>query len=158
MPVLYRNRIYLAGGGDLWWGKNQAWLKCIDATRQGDVTKDGLVWSYALEKHVLATAAILGDLLFIADCGRRFHCLNTDTGKPYWTHDLEGECWASPLVADGKVYLGTRSGAFYVFAASKEKKVISTTELREPISATATAANGRLYVATMSKLFCLQQQ
>jgi outer membrane protein assembly factor BamB len=157
MPVFYRNRIYIAGGGDLWWGKNEAWLKCIDATRRGDVTRDGCVWSYALQKHVLGTPAISGDLLFLADCGRTFHCLNPDTGKPYWTNELAGECWASPLVADGKVYLGTRSGAFYVFAASREKKLISEVELHEPISATATAANGCVYVATMSKLYCLKR-
>src|SRR5207244_2121083 len=31
MPVFYRDRIYVAGGGDNFWGKNEAWLKCIDA-------------------------------------------------------------------------------------------------------------------------------
>jgi outer membrane protein assembly factor BamB len=59
-------------------------------------------------------------------------------------------------VADGKVYLGTRGGAFYVFAASKEKKVLAELELVAPISATTTAANGVLYVATMSHLYAVQ--
>jgi outer membrane protein assembly factor BamB len=60
-------------------------------------------------------------------------------------------------VADGKVYLGTRSGNFYVFAASKEKNVISELKLGDPISATATAANGVLYVATMTHLYAVQK-
>ncbi len=72
------------------------------------------------------------DLLFIADCGRTVHCVDAESGKPYWTHEIKGEVWASPLVADGKVYLGTRSGEFWVFAASKEKKILSTTELGDP--------------------------
>src|SRR5439155_24976848 len=114
MPVFYQNRIFLAGGGDLWWGKNEAWLKCIDATKTGDITTNGLIWSYPLQKHVLSTPAISKGLVFIADCGRSFHCLDADTGKPYWTHEITGEAWASPLVADGKVYLGTRSGNFYI--------------------------------------------
>jgi outer membrane protein assembly factor BamB len=156
LPVFYRNRIYLAGGGDLWWGKNEAWLKCIDATSAGPISSNRLIWSYPLQKHVLGTPAIIGDLLFLADCGRTFHCLNAETGKPYWTHEIQGEVWASPLVADGKVYLGTRSGAFYVFAASAEKKLLSQTDFRNPISATATAANHRLYVATMSRLYALE--
>jgi len=58
MPVFYHNRIYVAGGGDNFWGKNKAWLKCIDATKTGDVTTNALVWSYALQKHVLSTVAI----------------------------------------------------------------------------------------------------
>jgi len=153
LPVFFQKRIYLAGGGDLWWGKNEAWLKCIDPSAENN--RDALVWSYPLQKHVLGTPAIVGDLIFIADCGRMFHCLDVTSGKPYWTHDITGEAWASPLVADGKVYLGTRSGAFYVFAASKQKKILSTLELADPISATATAANGTLYVATMNRLYAV---
>ena len=156
MPVFLDRRIYVAGGGDLFWGKNEAWLKCVDATRSGDITTNGLVWSYPLEKHVLSTPAIHDGLVFIADCGRKFHCLEAATGKPLWTHDIKGEVWASPLVADDKVYLGTRSGQFLVFVAGREKQVLSTVELGTPISATVTAANGALYVATMTHLYAVQ--
>ena len=157
MPVFDHNRIYVAGGGDIWWGKNEAWLKCLDATGAGDITTNGLIWSYPLQKHVLATPAVYKGLVFIADCGRAFHCVDAGTGKPCWTHEIKGEAWASPLVADGKVYLGTRSGTFYVFAASKEMKVLSTIELGQPISSTAAAANGVLYVGTMSHLYAVRQ-
>jgi outer membrane protein assembly factor BamB len=146
----------VAGGGDLWWGKNEAWLKCIDATKTGDITTNGLMWSAPLEKHVMATPAIHDGLVFIADCGRTFHCVDAKTGKPHWTAEIKGEVWASPYVADGKVYLGTRSGDFYVFAASQEKKLLGTIETGDPISATTTAANGVLYVATMRHLYALQ--
>ena len=156
MSVFYRNRIYLAGGGDVFWGKNEAWLKCIDATKTGDITTNALVWSYPLQKHVMSTPAIYNGMVFIADCGRAFHCVDAETGKPYWTEEIKGDAWASPLVADGKVYLGTRSGNFYVFAASKKKKVLASVELGNPISATTTAANGVLYVATMTRLYALQ--
>jgi len=157
MPVFQNNRLYAAGGGDIWWGKNEAWLKCIDATRTGDNTTNGLVWSYPLQKHVMSTPAVYHGLVFIADCGHTLHCVDADTGKAYWTHELQGEAWASPLAADGKVYLGTRSGAFYVFAASKEKKVLSTIDLGRPISSTAVAANGVLYLTTMTHLYALRQ-
>jgi outer membrane protein assembly factor BamB len=157
MPVFHSNRIYVAGGGDIWWGKNEAWLKCVDATRTGDITTNGLVWSYPLQKHVLSTPAIWDGLAFIADCGRTFHCVDAQTGKACWTHEIKGEAWASPLVADGKVYLGTRGSAFYVFAASREKKVLSTIDLGRPVSSTATAANGVLYVATMTHLYAVRQ-
>ena len=156
MPVFVNNRIYLAGGGDLWWGKNQAWLKCIDATGSGDITATGLVWSCPLAKHVMATPAVIDGLVFIADCGRTFHCVDAGTGKECWTHEINGEAWASPLVADGKVYLGTRSGSFYVFEASRQKHLLSSCEMGQPFSSTAAAANGVLYVATMNRLYALQ--
>lgn len=158
MPVFHNNRVYVAGGGDLFWGKNQAWLKCVDATKTGDITRTSELWSYPLERHVLSTPAIHNDLVFIADCGRKFHCVDAKSGRPYWTQEIQGEVWASPLVADGKVYLGTRSGQFWIFAANKEKKILNTLEFDHPISATVTAANGVLYLATMTHLYAVQRR
>ena len=155
MPVFLDGKLYVAGGGDIFWGKNAAWLKCIDATKGGDITRTGEVWSYALEKHVMSTPAVFNGLIFIADIGRKMHCVDAATGQALWTHDIKGDAWASPYVADGKVYLGTRSGNFYVWAAAREKTVLNEMELKMPISATATAANGVLYIATMQNLYAI---
>lgn len=157
MPVFHEARIYVAGGGDIWWGKNEAWLKCIDARGQGDITTNGLVWSYALRKHVMGTPAVVDNLVWIADCGQVLHCVDARTGQGLWTQELNGEAWASPFVADGKVYLGTRRGIFYVFEAGPEKKILSEADLGTPISGTASAANGVLYVATMNRLYALKE-
>lgn len=157
MPVVHKDRIHLAGGGDIFWGKNEAWLKCIDAAKSGDITAGGAVWTYTLNKHVMSTPAIADGLVFIADCGRTVHCVDAETGRPCWTHEIQGDVWASPLVADGKVYLGTRSGDFWTFTASREKQVLNKLALGQPISATATAANGVLYVATMTHLYAAQE-
>jgi outer membrane protein assembly factor BamB len=155
MPVFFDGKLFIAGGGDIFWGKNEAWLKCIDATKTGNATRTAEIWSYPLEKHVLSTPAVFNGLVFIADCGRRMHCVDAKTGKPYWTHDIKGEAWSSPYVVDGKVYLGTRSGNFYVWAAGKDKQVLAELDLKVPISATAVAANGVLYVATMQNLYAI---
>jgi outer membrane protein assembly factor BamB len=155
MPVFYQNRIYVALGGDIWWGKRQAWLKCIDATQRGDITSSGPLWSHELSEHCCSTPAIHEGMVFITDCGGLVHCLDAETGKAHWTHDTNGEIWASPLVADGKVYVGTRRKEFWVLAANKDKHVISKTRLDNAIAATVTAANGVVYVATMRKLYAL---
>jgi len=165
MPVFVNNRIYIAGGGDLWWGKNQCWLKCIDtaatpdpAATNLDITPTAQIWSTPLERHTMTTPAVYDGLVFASDCAKLIHCLDANSGKELWTHELGGEIWASPYVADGKVYLGSRHGDFWVFAASKEKKILSSIELKNPISATATAANGRIYVSTMTHLYALEKQ
>ncbi len=156
MPVFHRGRVYVAAGGDIWWGKNQAWLKCIDASKTGDITTTGEIWSYPLNRHSCSTPAIADGLVFIADCGRTIHCLDADTGKPYWTHETGGPFWSSPLVADGKVYIGNRRGEFYVLAADRRKRILSLARLGSPIVSTAAAANGTLYVATMTRLYAIQ--
>ena len=153
MPVFWEGALFVAGGGDIFWGKNEAWLKRIDPTR----TNDPLVWTFPLDRHVLGTPALWKGLAFIADCGRVLHCVDAATGEPVWRQEIQGEVWASPLVADGKVYLGTRSGQFLALAASRTKRLLSSMELGHPISATAAAANGALYVATMTHLYAVGQ-
>lgn len=156
MPVFHRNHVFVTVGGDLWWGKHQAWLKCIDATKTGDITQTGEVWSYPLERHCMATPAIHGGLVFVGDSGQRLHCVDAETGRPYWIHDVKGQVWASPLVADGKVYFATQKGEFLVFAESKEKKLLSEINLGSAINGTPVAANGVLYITTMKQLFAVQ--
>ena len=155
-PVFFENRLYVTHGGDIWWGKDQAWLKCIDATKTGEVTDSALVWSYDLQKHCCSTPSLHEGLAFVADCGRMIHCVDARTGQACWTHETKGDIWASTLVADGKVYVGTRRRDFWVLAAGREKKVISTVRLDSAIAASPVAANGVLYVTTMKKLYALE--
>ncbi|MBL0159321.1 MAG: PQQ-binding-like beta-propeller repeat protein [Bryobacterales bacterium] len=42
------------------------------------------------------------------------------TGKPHWSFDLKSPVWGSPLLADGKVYLGDADGDLAVFQATAE--------------------------------------
>ena len=67
-----------------------------------------------------------------------------------------GEIWTSTLVADGKVYIGTRKGDFWVLAAGKQKRVLSSIRLPDPVQSTVVAANGTLYVGTMTRLYALR--
>ena len=103
----------------------------------------------------MSTVAISDGLIYLTDAQRTVHCIELATGKGVWTHEMNGDFWASPLVADGKVYVGTRKGDFAILAAGREKKVLCSVDFKSPISATATAANGTVYIATMKQLFAL---
>lgn len=157
MPVFHDNRLYVTVGGDIWWGKEKAWLQCIDATQTGEITETGLIWSYPMDHHCCSTPAIHDGLAFVGDCGRFVHCVDAETGRPYWSHETEGDVWGSPLVADGKVYVGSRRGDFWVFAADKEKRVIAKAQFDAPICSSAVAANGVLYVGTLQRLWAFEK-
>ncbi len=156
MPVLVDGRVYVTSGGDMWWGKNQGTLKCIDARGEGDITKTNELWSYPL-KRTCSTPAVYNGLVFAADGSGAMHCVDAATGKGYWMEDGDSENWASPFVADGKMYMGTRRGDLWVLAAEKEKKLLAKVKLDSAIAPTVTAANGVLYVATMRKLYAVQK-
>ena len=160
MPVFVDGRVYVTAGGDLWWGKRRSVLKCIDASGEGDITRTNQVWSYDMPRETTSTPAVYDGMVFTADCGGNIHCVDAENGKPLWTHKADGDIWGSPMVADGRVYVGTRRGEFVVLAATRELKVIDSIQLgaEEKVNGTVTAANGVLYVPTMTRLFALQKQ
>jgi outer membrane protein assembly factor BamB len=156
VPVVQNGRIHVSVGGDLWWGKREAWLKCIEPPAAGAAAAPREAWSYPLVNHVMSSPVVHDGLVFVADAGRRLHCVEAATGAPVWTHEVKGESWATPLVADGRVYFATRRGEFLTFAATREKQLLGEVALGAAISATPVAANGVLYVATMTHLYALQ--
>ncbi len=111
-----------------------------------------------MSKHCCSTPAVHDGLVYVADCGRQIYCIDAATGKVQWTQQAKADIWASTLVADGKVYVGTNRGDFWILAAGREKKVLCTLDLDSPVSSTAIAANGVVYVATMTKLYALKKQ
>jgi len=157
MPVFYKNRIYLTVGGDIWWGKKRAWLKCIDATKKGDITASGEIWSFTLNMPSGSTPAISDGLVYITDCGKNLHCVDAENGKPYWSHKLKMDSWSSALVADQKVFVGSRGNDFWILEAGKTLSVLDSQRLDSPIHSTPVVANGVLYLSTMNKLYAIKQ-
>ena len=146
-PVFHQNRIYVAIGRDPEHGRGRGALHCLDATKTGDITKTGRVWTYQGLDRTLSTVSIANGLVYVCDVGGRLHCVDAETGECYWIHETNSAVWGSTLVADGKVYMPTPRGLF-VLAAGKEKKVLSQINLGATIFATPVVANGTLYVAT----------
>lgn len=156
-PVFYKNRVYVAIGQDPEHGEGVGRLVCVDPTKTGDVTGSALIWDYRGIHRSISTVSIDPEtnLLFVGDFSGFVHCLDADTGKLHWTHDMKAHMWGSTLVADGKVYVGDEDGDLVVLAASKEKKVISETNLNAPIYSTPVVANGVIYVASNTHLYAL---
>ncbi|MFN0126131.1 MAG: PQQ-binding-like beta-propeller repeat protein [Verrucomicrobiales bacterium] len=157
MPVPVGESVYLAGGGDIFWGKSDAWVKRVDLVRRGAEIEPIERWAAPLNQHTLCTPTVADGLVFAADTARTVHCLDAETGRTLWSHDCRGAFWASAFVADGKVFIGSRSGDFWVFRAAREKEVLFETKLPDKLSATAVAANGVLYLTTMNRLYAVAE-
>ena len=155
MPVFVGGRVYVTAGGDAWHGKTKAWLMCLDAAGDGDVTARKAIWSCPLKLHSTATPSVADGLVYVTDWGRYIHCIDAATGKIVWSHKAGGRMWGSTLVADGKVYFGTQRGDFWVLKAGRELKVLSTCRIPGGMGSTPTAANGVLYVAGNKRLYAV---
>jgi outer membrane protein assembly factor BamB len=157
-PTFWENRVYIAIGQDPEHGEGVGQLVCLDATRQGDITSSGIIWKYKGIQRSISTVSIdpKTRLLFVADFSGFVHCLDADTGKVNWVHDMKAHMWGSTFVADGKVYAGDEDGDFVILAATKEKKVISESNFGAPILSTPVVANGTMYVGTQTHLYAVR--
>ncbi|HEV7396632.1 MAG TPA: PQQ-binding-like beta-propeller repeat protein, partial [Pyrinomonadaceae bacterium] len=65
-----------------------------------------------------------------------------------------GEYYASPVAADGKVFLANTEGKITVLKAGAEWEVLSVNEIGDEINATPALSDGRVYVRTRRALYC----
>lgn len=161
-PVLYKNRIYVSIGQDPEHGEGVGNLVCIDATRSGDISDDGAVWSFDGIKRSISTVSIDPEtgLLFAGDYSGYVYCLDAETGELHWRYDMLAHLWGSTLVADGKVYLGDEDGDFVILPAKKDFDPENDEPLLEVMFPTSiysspVIANGVLYVATQTHLYAI---
>ncbi len=64
--------------------------------------------------------------------------------------------WGSPLIADGKVYIGDEDGDMSIFALSKEKTLLTEINMGNSIYSTPIVAGDTLYIANKSHLFAIR--
>lgn len=154
-PVFWKNRVYIAIGGDTNHGgrDSKGSIVCIDATKTGDVTEKGKIWSYEALNQSVSTVAVTNGLVFVVDNAYTVHCLDADNGRCYWTHSARkgATCFSSPLVADGKVYVGKT-----VLSASKRLELHEGIKSRENTGYSShCVANGALFVVIGERLWAL---
>ena len=154
-PVVWNNRVYVANGQDPENGEGEGRLHAIDATLRGDISETGGVWQFDEIRRSLTTVAIADGLLYVADFSGYVRCLDAGTGEELWVHDTFAAIWGSPLVADGKVYLGDEDGDVVVLRAGHELEVLAENSLGSPMYGAPIAANGVLYINTVTELYAL---
>jgi len=156
-PVFYKNRVYIAIGRDPEHGRGRGALWCIDAAKTGDITESGKVWCYQGLDRSLSTVSIADGLVYCADVAGRLHCVDAETGKPYWVFETGSKAWGSTLVADGKVYMPTEKG-LWILAVGKELKFLGKVILGAPAWPSPVAANGTLFVTSKNWMWAVEKK
>jgi outer membrane protein assembly factor BamB len=154
-PVIVENVVYIANGQDPEHGEGVGHAYAIDATKRGDITQSGRIWHYDKIRRSISTAAVQDGLVYLADFSGFFHCLDAKTGQALWVHDMLAAMWGSPLLADGKIYLGDEDGDVVVFQAGREKKIVAEMNMGSSVYSTPVPANGVLFINNRNQLFAL---
>ena len=83
------------------------------------------------------------------------------TGKQLWTEKLGTLQKSSPVLADGKLYVGTENGKFFIIRPHPDKAEVldsdqlGTEDNPEAIIGSPAVARGRVYVASMVGLYAI---
>jgi outer membrane protein assembly factor BamB len=123
---------------------------------RGDVTASHRVWSYDAGPDV-PTPATDGTHLYIVGDKGLVSCLDAKTGQVLYGPQriATGTYSASPVVADGKVYVVSEDGLTTVLKAGPKFEVLGENALGETTLATPAVAGGQLFIRTSKKLYCL---
>jgi outer membrane protein assembly factor BamB len=97
----------------------------------------------------------LKGLLYIATSYGVFACFDAKTGKKFWSQEYGDPFYASPVYADGKVYITDMSGKTHIVKAAGEYQLIGTPELGEKAVCAPIFADSRIYLRGMDHLFCI---
>lgn len=134
-------------------------MTAIKLGGSGDVTKEKIAWSKEkLGADVPTPAAADGKIYLCTDRGE-VHCLDAVTGKTLWSGSTEknrNAFSASPVIADGKIYVTREDGTTFVLAQGGEFKSLATNALEgEFVVATPVFVDGRIYIRTREHLYCI---
>jgi len=129
-------------------------LYCLNAN-------DGsLAWSFAIDGSVVGRPAIVDQTLFVSTLAGRVTALDITSGKPSsntWQSAKFGPLYSAPVVANGRVYVGSEDHSLYCLDAATGKTLWSM-KTGGAIIASPVVADGKIYAASLDGvLYCISE-
>jgi outer membrane protein assembly factor BamB len=100
---------------------------------------------------------VVGDELYMVADNGVASCFDARTGKQHWQKRIGGNFSASPVLADGKIYLQSEEGKGTVIAPGKKYKELGENGFGERTLASYAVGEGAIFVRTAKHLFRVQQ-
>lgn len=144
----------LVGGGNS--------IQAVRGGGQGDVTATHLLWNVQKKcPSNLSSPLVFGQQLFVVKRGGLSSSFDPANGRAQW--ELKrirniGEYYGSPVAGDGKIYVAGENGFIVVLAAGPELNILARNDMGEPIHATPAIADGRIFIRTREKLYCIAEE
>jgi outer membrane protein assembly factor BamB len=136
-------------------------IVAVDATAKGEIKKEQIKWQTYGWQGGFSSPVIDGDRIYQIDNGANLAAFDVNTGKQLWLKNLGTIQKASPVLADGKLYVGTENGKFFILkpgpkgAEILDEDQLGTEAQPQSIIASVAVANGRIYVISDSTIYCI---
>ena len=103
-----------------------------------------------------SSPVLVGDRVYVTIATGELCCIDADSGDLLWHHKLApDQIHASPLYADGKLYVPMTNGSFHVLRPTDEgPEILCSVQLEGSCLGAPAVCNGRIYVHTTERLYC----
>jgi outer membrane protein assembly factor BamB len=159
-PVYSGDLIVVASGR-----RPEAPIFTIRAGASGDITlsegqssSEHIAWSKKQRGSYMPTPLIYRNHLYVLANQGIFDCYDLKTGEEVYRQRLThqgGGFSASPVAADGRLYLPGEDGEIFVVKAGPEFELLATNAMGELLMATPAISSGMMFVKTQHHLFAI---
>lgn len=136
-------------------------IAAIDAGAKGKIGKEQIKWVMHGWLGGFSSPVIDGDRFYQLDNGANLGAFEIATGKRLWLLNLGTIQRASPVLADGKLYVGTENGKFFILKpGDKECAILDEEQLGteadpEVILGSVAISRGRIFLVTDRNLYSI---
>ncbi len=155
-PVVERDVVYCMSGY-----KGYSVL-ALPLTETGDISgTDKIIWSKRRGTPYVPSPLLYDGMLYFNQSNQGIlTCLDSKTGDTIMDRTrLPGisNMYASPVGADGRVYISGRNGTTLVLKRAKELTILATNKLNEPIDTSPALAGDQLFLRSNKSLYCIEE-
>jgi outer membrane protein assembly factor BamB len=118
-------------------------------------TGPSIVWEDNSFTPDVSSPVATDKYLFVSTGNGDVACYNSAKGDTLWTHYFQDQFYASPIIADDKVYLLDRSGVMHIIEANPVFKLVSESALGENADCSPAFSDKKIYIRGKKNLYCI---
>lgn len=130
-------------------------IRAIRIGGKGEVTKSHIAWEQTKGVPALASPLFVAPYLYTITRDNILHCIQAADGEIVWQQRLTGVHSASPVLADGKIYVLSEDGVTLVLRPGSKYEEIARNSLEETCLASMAVSQGQFFIRTATHLYCI---
>ena len=150
-PVLGHGLVFVSSG------YGAPTLYAIGVDGRGDVTGSKVAWTMKRGAPLSPSPLLVGDELYVISDAGILNCVDARTGKRHYQERLGGSFSASPILADGRIYLLDEDGTTTVVKPGHKFEKLATNRVDGRTLASLAVADGAIFLRTDSHLYRIER-
>jgi len=116
-----------------------------------------IVWEDNMFTPDVSSPVATENYLFLSTGNGDIACYNAMEGDTLWSRYVMDQFYASPVIADEKVYMLDRSGVMHIIEAGPQYELIAESPIGEPADCTPAFSDKSIFIRGKNNLFCISE-